>query len=147
MNHDPSYNYREFKATIAISSAVTVGQALNIASHLAMAAGYRMDASAMGKLVLHDADGNAHHGILKYPIIITKAKPTKLRNFIEQAREVPNLLHIEFPKEMIDTGHDDELVDALMKNTASSIEYLGCLIFGPTDVVNKLTSKFSLWRD
>jgi hypothetical protein len=47
---------------------------------------------------------------------------------------------------MLETGHDDELAAAIAASAEADIEYLGALFYGPTEVINSITGKFSLWR-
>ena len=52
----------------------------------------------------------------------------------------------DYPKEMLTTGHDDELAAKVKKIQESEIEYLGAIFYGPSSEVDKITGRFSLWR-
>lgn len=43
----------------------------------------------MGKKIITDKSGINHLGISKFPFIITKVKPGKLRNAIDNAKKIP----------------------------------------------------------
>ena len=52
----------------------------------------------------------------------------------------------DYPEQMLITGHDDELADALSSIEETDINYLGAILYGESDLINQLTGKFSLWR-
>ncbi|MAX24212.1 MAG: hypothetical protein CMJ19_06885 [Phycisphaeraceae bacterium] len=141
-----SYDYRECKTVAVMSKKLEVGAALNAVAHLAVALGHNVGSKMMGRPILVDAAGVSHVGISKYPIIITRVKVSAVRRAIEAARVDENLTVVDFPNQMLETGHDDELADSMAAVQESEIEYLGAMIYGPADKVDAITSKFSLWR-
>ena len=100
----------------------------------------------MGKKVITDSSGIDHLGISKFPFIITKVKSGKLKTTIDLAKGNPNLLVADYPKEMLDTRTDEELVSAVSKKENDKLEYLGAVIYGNTKDVDEITGKFQLWR-
>ena len=141
-----TYNYREKKIVAVLSSELEAGVALNIVGHLAISIGAYSERDIMGKPYLQDGSGIKHIGISKYPFIITKVKPTKLRKLIEDVRQNKEILMVDYPEQMLTTGHDDELAQSLVEIEELQINYLGAVIYGFTDAINQLTGKFSLWR-
>lgn len=139
------YNYNAKKYVVVLSSKLDVGVAFNVVSHLSISAGF-YSCDHMGRENLIDASGIFHKGISKYPVIITKVKPSKLKQYIEKAKENKNLLTIDYPSVMYDTGHDDELAEALETLKNEEIEYYGFLVYGNKEDVDSITSKFSLWK-
>jgi hypothetical protein len=141
-----NYNYESCKIVGVLSSKVDPAVALNVLSHLSVALGINLGAVIRGREWLQDATGVLHLGISKFPIIITKAKQGKLRGAIAEAKANPRIVVADFPLEMLETGHDDELAAALAGKPENQIEYLGAMIYGPGVEVDKITGRFSLWR-
>ncbi len=100
----------------------------------------------MGKSVITDKSGIKHLGISQFPFIITKVKSGKLKSTIDLAKSNPNILVADYPKDMLDTRTDEELVNSIMSKENDKLEYLGAVIYGDTKDVNEITGKFQLWR-
>lgn len=100
----------------------------------------------MGEPILTDKSGIEHLGISRFPFIITKVKVGRLKNTIDIAKKNPNLLVADYPKDMLDTRTDDELVESINKKENEKLEYLGAIIYGNTKDVDEITGKFQLWR-
>lgn len=139
-------NYEDKKIVGIIASNVEPAVALNVIGHLAISIGKYSDDEIMGKQILTDKSGINYLGISKFPFIITKVKSGKLRTAIESAKTNPNLLVADYPKEMLDTRKDEELVEAISKKDNENIEYLGAIIYGNTKDVDEITGRFQLWR-
>ena len=141
-----TYNYREKKIVAVLSSNLEAGVALNVIGHLAISLGSHAQDEIMGRHILIDASNVEHSGISKYPFIITKVKPAKLRKAITEARGNKNILVADYPKEMLTTGHDDELSTEISKILESEIEYLGAIFYGTKKEIDIITGKFTLWH-
>lgn len=139
-------NYEDKKIVGIIASNVEPSVALNIIGHLSISIGKYSDDYIMGKPIITDKSGLKHMGISQFPFIITKVKSGKLKTTIELAKNNPNLLVADYPKDMLDTRTDNELVQSIGSKENSELEYLGAVIYGDTKDVNELTSKFQLWR-
>ena len=100
----------------------------------------------MGKKIITDKSGINHLGISKFPFIITKVKPGKLRNAIDNAKKNSNLLVADYPKDILETRTDEELVESISNKRNETLEYLGAIIYGDTKDVDEITGKFQLWR-
>lgn len=141
------YDYREKKVVAVISSELDSGTALNVMGHMSVALGAWTDREdLMGRQFLYDASKNKYWGISRYPVIVTEAKKTKIKQAVLLARTNPNLVVICYLQEMLDTGHDDELAENLSQKKEEEIEFLGALFFGKTADVSTITKKFSLWK-
>lgn len=141
-----NYDYKEKKIVAVLASNLDCGVALNVMGHLAIAIGAFADSSLMGKPHHVDGSGVSHRGISKYPVIVTNVKPGRLRRLIEDARQHPSILLIDYPEQMLHTGHDNELTEALASTPEEKINYLGAILYGDGLPVSELTGKFSLWR-
>jgi len=140
-----SYDYKAYKVVAVLASNLEAGIAVNVVGHLAVAIGSNIDKKFMGQSPIVDKSGVKHLGILKYPFITTKVKPGKIRRVIEEARAKKSILIADYPKEMLTTGHDDELVAAIGVSEEERLEYMGVILFGEADDVNAITGKFQLW--
>lgn len=139
-------NYEDKKIVGIIATNVSPEVALNVAGHLAISIGKYSEQELMGKPIISDKSGINHLGISKFPFIITKVKPSKLKNAIDKAKENPNLLVADYPKDMLETRTDEELVESISSKENDQLEYLGAVIYGNTDEVNEITGKFQLWK-
>lgn len=143
---DQEYNYQSRKIVAVLAEKLEMGVALNVIGHLAISIGAYSDKDMMGQKIILDASGNEHIGISRYPFIITRAKKGKIRQALLEARNNPQIFFVDYPSEMLSTGHDNELVQAIGKKEEVDIEYLGAVFYGATDEVKKITGKFSLWK-
>lgn len=139
-------NYEDKKIVGIIATNVDPAVALNIIGHLSIAIGKYSDDEIMGRPALTDKTGISHMGISKFPFIVTKVKPNKLKIAIEKAKGNPNLLVADYPKDMLETRTDDELAESISSKTSEELEYMGAIIYGSTDEVNEITGKFQLWK-
>ncbi len=139
-------NYEDKKIVGIIATNVEPAVALNVIGHLAIAIGKYSNKEIMGKPNIVDKSNINHLGISKFPFIITKVKASKLKAAIDNAKNNPNLLVADYPKDMLDTRTDEELVASLEGKENDKLEYLGAIIYGNTKDVNEITGKFQLWR-
>lgn len=139
-------NYEDKKIVGVIATNVDASVALNVIGHLAIAIGKYSDNEIMGKPIITDKSNINHSGISQFPFIVTKVKAGKLRTAIDKAKANPNLLVADYPKDMLDTRTDDELVTSISNKENEQLEYLGAIIYGNTDDVNEITGKFQLWK-
>lgn len=139
-------NYEDKKIVGIIASNVEPAVALNVIGHLAISIGKYSDSEIMGQPTIFDKSGVKHLGISKFPFIITKVKAGKLKTTIDTAKNNPNLLVADYPKDMLDTRTDDELVASISSKENDKLEYLGAVIYGNTKDVDEITGKFGLWR-
>ena len=139
-------NYEDKKIVGIIRSNIDPAVALNIIGHLSVSIGKYSDKEIMGKEVIIDKSGVKHIGISRFPFIITKVKAGKLKTAIDMAKDNPKLLVVDYPKDMLDTREDIELVNSISSKENDKLEYLGAVIYGDTEEVDKITGKFQLWR-
>lgn len=139
-------NYEDKKIVGIIATNVDAPVALNVIGHLSIAIGKYSEKDIMGKPVITDKSGINHMGISKFPFIITKVKPGKLKTAIKKAKNNPNLLVADYPKDMLETRTDEELVAQISTKETDKLEYLGAIIYGNTKDVNEITGKFQLWK-
>lgn len=139
-------NYEDKKIVGIIASNVEPSIALNVIGHLAISIGKYSKMEIMGKNIITDKSGINHLGISQFPFIITKVKSGKLKSAIDLAKQNPDLLVADYPRDMLDTRTDEELVSSIESKENEKLEYLGAIIYGNTEDVNNITGKFQLWR-
>ena len=139
-------NYEDKKIVGIIASNVEPAIALNVIGHLAISIGKYSDTEIMGKQTITDKTGINHLGISKFPFIITKVKQGKLKTTIEIAKNNPNILVADYPKDMLETRTDDELVESINNKENDKLEYLGAILYGNTKEIDEITGKFQLWK-
>lgn len=139
-------NYEDKKIVGIVASNVEPEVALNVIGHLAISIGKYSNEEIMGKPIIKDKTGIEHLGISQFPFIITKVKSGKLKNAIDLAKQNPNLLVADYPRDMLDIRTDDELVNLISSKENNKLEYLGAIIYGDTKDVNEITGKYQLWR-
>ncbi len=139
-------NYEDKKIVGIIASNVEPAVALNVIGHLSISIGKYSNEEIMGKSIISDKSGIEHLGISQFPFIVTKVKAGKLKNTIDIAKNNPNLLVADYPRDMLDTRTDDELVKSISSKENDKLEYLGAVIYGNTKDVDEITGKFQLWR-
>ena len=139
------YDYKEKRIVAVLKNNLEIGIALNVVGHLSISIGkYAND--HMGQNPLLDGSGIKHMGIARYPFITTKASQNKIRQAIEKARKDDRILFADYPQQMLETGHDNELVESMIKADEKNLEYLGAVFYGPTEIINEITGKFSLFK-
>ena len=118
---------------------------MNVIGHLAVGLGANKDDHLMGRDILTDGTGINHKGIAQYGFIIKKGNPESIRGVLAAARENKNIITLDFPREMLDTSHDDELAESMLKKGEQDFEYLGVIFYGLSTDINPLTKSFPLW--
>ena len=140
-----SYEYKDRKIVCVVSDDLETWQVMNVIGHLAVGLGANKDAELMGRGVLKDASNIDHLGIARYGFIIKKGTITTIREAVEDSRKIKDIITLDFPREMLDTSHDDELSDWISKKEEKDFEYLGAIFYGPSNEIIPLTKKFPLW--
>lgn len=139
-------NYEDKKIVGVIASNVEPGVALNVIGHLSISIGKYSESEIMGQPNIIDKSGVNHLGISQFPFIVTKVKAGKLKMAIDKAKENAKLLVADYPRDMLETRTDDELVKSINSKDNDKLEYLGAIIYGDTKDVDEITGKFQLWR-
>lgn len=133
------------KFVIVVDRTLPSWQVLNTVAHITAFLGNKM----------HDRFDTGEHFVTKddvklprnsqYPIIILSAKPGQLAGLVVKARNTA-LPYLGFYRDMIETSDDSELEMRTKKHLHTDITYLGVGLFGPKELLDAITKKFSLWR-
>jgi len=140
-----NYNYKQKKIVAVIDSEIEQWQALNVLGHMSVSLGANKDEDLMGRGILVDASNVEHKGIARFGFIIKKGNSEQIGELVNKARNFSEIILIDFPQEMLDTRHDDELNESMKLKETKDFKYLGCLLYGPTDEVDELTREYKLW--
>ncbi len=139
-----TYNYKDRKIVALLAENLETWQAMNALGHMAAALGSNKDAELMGRSVLVDKSNNSHLGIPRFGFIIKKADSLSIAETLK-ASNSQSIIKVDFPREMLDTSHDDELVESIKLKSSDEFEYLGAIFYGPTSEIDALTKRFKLW--
>lgn len=142
-----SYQYQDRKIVCLVNEGLESWQTMNVVGHLAVALGANKDEFLIGTHPLIDASTAIHHGIARFGFIIKKGSAEAVREVVTAARENQQLMMLDFPREMLETATDEELVASLATKDEAELEYLGVLLYGPTAEVQAHTKKFPLWGE
>jgi len=140
-----TYDYKQKKIIAIIDTGIETWKALNVLGHLSVSLGSNKDEDLMGRKVLVDKIGFNHKGIARFGLIIKEGTSEKINKLVNKTKDISDVILIDFPEEMLDTRHDDELNDSIKLKNTEDFKYLGCLLYGPTKKVDELTKEFKLW--
>ncbi|KKU50440.1 MAG: Lysine-tRNA ligase [Parcubacteria group bacterium GW2011_GWA1_47_10] len=133
-------------AVLAKDAKMEPWQELNTVAHLTAAFGARV---GRGDLFTRDTIATKDDKRIKLNIknaimIKTASSGKELKELLSKAKE-EKLEVDEFTREMIETTSDKKVVEITASKNFEEIEYLGVLVYGPKDAVEKLTGDFKLY--
>jgi hypothetical protein len=140
------YADNDFKFVAILNEKVDLPKLMNALGH--MTAGLVAqceDRDAMRFLCYEDADGGKHAAISHYPFILLAARNS---NQIRSLREVAvenRIIYNDFVGTMLGTSSEDQ-VQKTRATREKDLEYFGICLFGPAEVLNEMTRKFSLFK-
>ena len=108
--------YEDKKIVAVLATNVDAKTAMNVIGHLAISIGKYSDNEIMGKKELIDNSGISHLGISKFPFIVTKVKASKLKNTINLAKQNPDIMIADYPREMLETRNKMDAYYNIYKN-------------------------------
>ncbi len=140
-----SYNYKKNKIVAIIADGIEHWQTLNVLGHMSISLGANKDEDLMGREILTDKSGFNHKGIARFGFIIKKGTFEEINQLVEKLKNSPGITLIDFPQEMLDTRHDDDLHESMQLKETKDFKYLGCLLYGSTQEIDELTKQYKLW--
>jgi hypothetical protein len=138
------YDYKAKKMVAIVNPELPLGKMANALGHLAFASGNRVDESFMGKQELKDGSGRLHQGISKYPFVVLKAAPERIKAIVEAAHINPDIAVHDYPDEMFATGNDTELQKKLQQATFENMQFQAALLIGETEKIQEITKDLEL---
>jgi hypothetical protein len=131
------------RCVVVIDEALPPGLAANAVGVLALTLGATLPDLVGAELL--DADGDRHPGLIPHGLPVLAAPSSQLSTLRDQARAA-ELGVIDFPTNGQQTTDYDEFRRQITQLPASTIKYLGVIIYGPRRAVSKLTGRLPLLR-
>jgi hypothetical protein len=140
------YADNEAKFVAILNRKITVPRLMNALGHsTAGLISLCPDTETMKFLRYEDADGGAHPAISHFPFIVLEAKNGNQIRTLRQTVIEQGILFNDFADKMLGGSAEEQLQNT--RNTKESdLEYFAIVLFGPAEVLNVLTRKFSLFR-
>ena len=142
---DGRYDHRAFKMVAIVSPRLESVVAANTVGHMLVALGAQIGPWILGERHL-DADKQSHARLARFPFIMLTSKPGKISGLIGAARELSWVTVVDYPEEGYTTTHDGDYGNELAAKNSQNLNYIGAAMFGPTEVIQSLCGKLSLWR-
>lgn len=106
-------------------------------------------ASRLGKSLLYTdkvitKDNKEINLNIQHAIILKSAQSNEELLYVIRQSRTQRLEVEEFTREMIDTSNDKLVLSLSLEKNFDDIERLGVLIFGPKEIVEEITKKFTL---
>ena len=92
-----------------------------------------------------DKDGGEHKSISDNPFIILSAGNSNQIRTLRQELISAGIHFVDFTSTMT-VGTYKEQQERTKQTPELELEYYGICLFGPKEIINNLTKKFSLWR-
>jgi len=135
----------ENKIAIVLNKKIEIGKAMNALAHAMLGFGANVaDKDKLRLIKYTDAEGNVHANISEMPNVILRGKSGQIRNLRKKAIE-NNLPFVDFLDTMSMGTYEEELA-ITKKRKDEELDYWAIVLFGPVDIITKLTKKFSLYK-
>jgi hypothetical protein len=141
--HRPPNVVFDRKIAIVLDENMTATTAIVVAAHLALSLGKHAD-DLMGEQIT-DRSANVHLSLAKYPVVLLRASPPVLKDFVKEAK-AEGVLVVDFPRSALDLWTDAELASDLQRRTEEEIDFWGAAIYAIPQIVNRHTGSMALFR-
>lgn len=134
------------KFVAVLNKKVPIGSLMNALGHMAAGlGGSAPNGSEMRFDDYFDKDGGKHPNISDNPFIILQSdNSNQIRNL---RNELINAgVHFTDFTSTMTVGTYKEQQERTKNTSEAELEYYGICFFGPKEILNSLTKKFSLWR-
>lgn len=132
---------------MVLNEKIATGVAMNAASHMCLSMVAQATAeqkAAMQFIDYVDADGKVYPSISSLSLIVLTGKASHMKKFIEEAKE-KGMITSAFVKTMTGGTYAEQLVNT-KSIKSDDIEYYGVAAFGPKEIMDTMTKKFSLFK-
>lgn len=134
------------KFVAVLNKKIPVGNLMNALGHMAAGlAGSAPDVTAMRFDSYYDKDGGGHKSISDNPFIILSADNSNQIRTLRNALRDAGIHFTDFTSTMTVGTYKDQQ-ERTKQTPEIELDYWGICFFGPKEVLNGLTKKFSLWR-
>ena len=134
------------KFVAVLNKKVPIGNLMNALGH--MTAGLGGSAPSLPEMRFDsyfDKDGGEHKSISDNPFIILSADNSNQLRTLRNDLIASGVHFTDFTSTMT-VGTYREQQERTKNTPEAELEYYGVCMFGPKEVLNSLTKKFSLWR-
>lgn len=134
------------KCVMVIDEHLPLGILANTAAILGITLGKKLP-EIVGADVT-DQNGNAHLGIIEFPVPILRGSPEQLKKIREKLYqpEFQELTTVDFSNLAQGCKTYDEFIHKMCQAPENTLQYLGVAICGPRKKVNQLTGSMALLR-
>jgi hypothetical protein len=136
-----------YKFVALINKNLDAGVALNALGHAALGLGAHLadgQKEAMRLLEFRDGDGQAHANISALSLIVLRGTSANIRALRREAI-ARSIACVEFASTMTGDTYVEQL-ERTAQTPESELDYYAILLFGPAEILNPLTRKYSLYR-
>ena len=134
----------ENKLVALLNKDVEPGVVMNALAHMSIGLGADVGKSLLRLDTYLDANENAYPNISQIPFIILRGKSSEIRKTLLLARDNA-IQHTVFLNTMTGGTYLEQL-DKTKNSSEETLNFYGCVLFGPWDKVTEITRKFSLWK-
>lgn len=138
------YTDNTMKFTVVLNKKHPVGMRMNALGHLSAGLSRRV-ADSIDLLEYHSPELGFTSLISRYPVIALSADNNNQLRRLWSAVLESSVAYNVFTTSMIGTSATEQLV-ATAASTTDDVDFVGVMLFGPADVLDPLTRKFSLVR-
>jgi len=133
------------KLVAVVNKKIETGVLMNALAHMCLGFGAHTGPTALHLMDYKNAEGFVYPNISKMPFIILREdNSNKIAKLLKEAQEA-GIHYSVFTNTMTEgTWKDQE--ERTLATKAEEIVYYGIVLFGPHEVVTKLTKKLSLLR-
>lgn len=139
-------DWKDKKCVMILDESLPLGLIANTAAIMGITLG-KQRPEVVGEDVL-DRSGNAHLGIIEFPVPVLKGSPETIRAIREKLcqPEFQELTVVDFSDLAQGCRTYDEFVEKMGQVPEETLQYLGVAICGPKKKVNQLTGSMPLLR-
>lgn len=139
-------NLQNEKCVMVIDEQLPLGLIANTAAIMGITLGQKMP-EVVGSDVM-DQNGNAHLGIIEFPVPILKGSPETIRQIRDRLYqpEFSDLTVVDFSDLAQSCRTYTEFTEKMSSTPENTLQYLGIAICGAKKKVNKLTGMLGLLR-
>jgi lysyl-tRNA synthetase class 2 len=133
------------KMVLVLDNKLTGWQLTNTVGHLTAYLGAKVNNNLLSRPTFTTKEGIEIPANSQYPVISMGANSGQMINLLQKVKE-SHLAYLMYTQDMITYSDDNELAEALKKQTLTELKIIGIGIFGDNEKINVLTKKFSLWK-
>jgi hypothetical protein len=140
----PDENSRRFVAVL--NERIEAGRLMNALGHMSAGlSGMLQGRVDLSFLQYQDASGGIHPHISHFPFIVLKAENSNQIRKVRAEALAQGIPFTDFVHTMI-LGSSAAQLDGTAAKKEEELEYFGICMFGETDVLKKITKRFSLYK-